>query len=144
MHKNLIILGLGIILTFGFTSCSKSSKMRKLAGSWDEQFFDGNPDHKQTIWIFKDDGTLQIEYLRQDNDGNKKIINSPVVQYTLQSVFLDGYYLYITGLGMSPEGIYFDGRYRIMKLTKSQLIMQRIEMYGSTKGAFLRKEFVKL
>jgi hypothetical protein len=144
MHKNLIILSIGIILTFATISCSKSNKIRKITGSWDEQFFDGNPDHKQNIWIFKDDGTLQIEYLRQDNNNNQKLLNSPIVQYTLQSAFLDGYYLYITGLGKSPEGVFFDGRYKIMKLSKSQLILQRIEMYGSTKGAFLRKEFVKL
>ena len=143
MWRQIILYILFASILAGNFSCSKSSQIKKLTGSWDEQFFDGNPENKQTIWIFKDDGTLQIEYIRNSEQG-KKITMSPVVNYNVKGEFLDAFYLYVTGLGISPDGIYLDGKYRIMKLNNSQLIIQRVEMYGSTKGAYLRKEFVKL
>lgn len=122
-----------VISLFLLTGCSEKRKQEKLIGSWDVVFLSAADTGKNVIWTFAEGGNLFVT-TRTDTF----IVDSAT--YIMDSKFADAYYVTINGVNY-----WEDGKYRIDKLNKKILIMERVMLLdGQESGSYLHKEFVKL
>jgi hypothetical protein len=127
--KHLIFLVL-FFFAIGFFSCRKEKKLEQLNGSWDCVYLSKNEVHETTTWTFYD-GDMLIVDVAADT-----LISKDTASYSFQYGIFDGSYLTLTNYG------FYDGKYKVLKLNKKFLILQRVESpLGG--GAFFRFEFVK-
>lgn len=123
-----------LIILIGFTMCSKRTEV-KIIGEWKVVNVGQEAFPDDATWTFNDGGKLDIFH---DINGN------PVGTVTgeWESFARNAFVPHIEIKGLGPKGM--DGKWRVEKLNKKFLIIQRIEFgTGETAGAFLRREFEK-
>lgn len=121
-----------IILLVAFSSCKKKKEV-KLVGQWEVIPMTVQPETYQYKWVFYDDGRLEVTNYETTQVS---------CEYTLDQKF-PKFYISITG-GEYNGGDY-NGIWRIDELTNDILkICREEDGEGSSVGAFLRLEFLKI
>ncbi|GEM_PF-3156497 len=125
-----------VLITITLSSCLKS-KESKLTGNWESQALDDVQSGSNNLqnWTFDAGYKIKIEDLLTDTTQYYEGI------YALSSknMGINGYYLTISKMNSS-----LNGRYKIIELSKTKLVLHRIELEnGSTSGAFLWKDMLK-
>lgn len=132
--RKLILILLILLLLFVFQYCRKVDKSH-LVGEWELVEIEPLVDEVVT-WTFYDDARL--ERVRDCPDGPYQDLGG---SYTLKKNLFSSFIVIsdLTELHGLPEK---NGKHKIMKLTGSQLILQRVQ--GELEETpFLRNEFIK-
>ncbi|MCX7862172.1 MAG: hypothetical protein N2449_04195 [Bacteroidales bacterium] len=123
-----------IVITFGLlcVQCKKQTA-NKLDGTWRYWYLSKQDSGKIQYWEFREPNLLYQTIYIHDS------LYQDTANWVLEKDFLEPTYLDIKGLGSK-----YDGIYRILKLNKKFLILQRYKLStGSTEGAFNRMEFTR-
>ena len=115
-------------------SCSKRTDSL-IVGEWMIEHV-GQPGYPENAqWSFFDDGRLEAY-----NDINGLPDGTIVGDWKAFNRSIITPYIQIKNTGQKN----LDGKWRVERLTKSQLVINRVEFGdGETAGAFLRREFLK-
>lgn len=128
MNKWILIIS----LIFIFSSCKKHIE-NKLIGTWHYYYLSASDTGITQLWTF--DKSYQLIRVIHRNDS----LFYDTAKWEVEKKIDEPRFLNIIGL----DG-YFDGKYRILKLNKNFLFLQRTNLLnGSSNGAFLRLEFAK-
>lgn len=129
----IVSLCIGVLLA----SCSKKNEEEKLAGSWEMVFLLASEQGQDVVWTFHEDYSLSITETLTDT----AYVHSG--SYVVNKDFPGTFYVDLSGLGIIM-GQELNGRYQIIRLTKTILVIQRVSMVsGKEEGAYLWKEFIK-
>ncbi|MCK9562129.1 MAG: hypothetical protein M0R02_05340 [Bacteroidales bacterium] len=131
MLKKIILVS---FLVLPFFSCSKRTDSL-IVGEWMIEDV-GQPNvPADAQWTFFDDGRIDIY-----NDVNGIPNTSIYGDWKAFNRSIVTPYIQIKNTG--PKNL--DGKWRVERLTKSQLVINRLEFNdGETAGAFMRREFLK-
>lgn len=123
-----------ILILISFTMCSKRTEV-KIIGEWKVVNVGQESFPDDATWTFNDGGKLDIFH---DING----LPTGTVSGEWESFARNAFIPHIEIKGLGPKGM--DGKWRVEKLNKKMLIIQRIEFgNGEIAGAFLRREFQK-
>lgn len=128
MNKLILIIS----LFFLFFSCKKHIE-NKLIGTWHYYYLSASDTNITQLWTF--DNSYQLIRMIHRNDS----LFYDTAKWEVEKKIDEPKFLKIIGLDN-----YYDGTYRILKLNKKFLFLQRTNLSnGSSNGAFLRLEFAK-
>lgn len=116
-----------------FISCTKEKEQEKITGSWSKVFLRADEAGNTLIWTFDENNNLYSTKYSSDTT----ILDT--ASFVIDKDFPSTFYIDFTGLKEEE-----DGRYQVIKLNKTILVLERIAYPdGKKEGAYLWKEFVK-